>query len=233
MADPIVAPDEPSQEFLNDHYDGYQLVTASVVLIVVTTLFVGLRFWSDKRRVARWFPDDILIGVSYVLYMMQCGVMIAMDKAGGAGRHIVALERQDPQALERWKHLVVVYLLILYFVLILPRLSILWLYLRVFNWRRGVLERTVTLILMGLFAVSLVLLVVFTMTMCRPVGFRGKYTVTSGNCGRFHYYFRSQMFLGIVMDFVILVLPWRTIWALKIPVSDRMTVALFFFMASL
>lgn len=78
MADPIIKPEEPSQEFL-DESNGQRLITTSVVLIVLTTLFVTLRFWSDKRRVGRWFLDDILIFVSYVLYMIQCAISIGMS----------------------------------------------------------------------------------------------------------------------------------------------------------
>lgn len=156
-----------------------------------------------------------------------------MVKVGGVGRHVIALQRQDPDALDRWLHLVLVYLLLLNFVLILPRLSLIWLYLRVFNWRRGQTTRTIALILMGYFIISLVLLVVFFLAMCRPVGFVQQYTVENGKCENLRIYYRIQMFSAMVMDFFVLVLPWRTIWGLKIPVSDRMTVALFFFMASL
>ena len=156
----------------------------------------------------------------------------AMVKVGGAGHHAIAVQRHDPQALERWGRLLMAYLVFLYLLIALPRLSIICLYLRIFSWRPRSLERIVALGLMVFFPLSLGPLLGVTFAVCRPLGFVRQFMITVGPCAQMAVYYRAHMITGMVVDLIVFLLPLRTLWALKIPVSDKMTVALLLSIAS-
>ncbi|KAM7183868.1 hypothetical protein V8F33_013319 [Rhypophila sp. PSN 637] len=230
IPDPGILP----QEF-HDEYDGARLVITSMVLLVLTTFFMGLRFLSDylDRKSRKLFFDDVVLLAAYLCFLVLCGIIIAMVALGGMGKHVYTLKQQDPKSLEMYSTLVTPSLVFLYCVLCLSRVAILGLYLRVFKWRRGGMTHTVTVFVMSLIITSLILSIVLSSAVCRPVGFEGDMVVSNGDCARFYWAFRSQMFAGILFDFAIAALPWRTIWVFPVPVGQRMTAIVFLFFASL
>ncbi|KAM7184887.1 hypothetical protein V8F20_012024 [Naviculisporaceae sp. PSN 640] len=232
----LTDPGVPLQEFLEEN-DGARLTTSSVILMVLTTCLIGLRFLSDnlgrKHRSRKWFLDDIIILFSYVCFMTLCAIMIAMVAVGGMGTHVYALSIKNPAALDMFTRLVTPCLVFLYFLMSFPRLAILSLYLRVFNWRRGGWAYSMTVVLMALVVIVFILSVSISVAVCRPVGFAGDISMANGDCIHYYWFFRSQMFIGILFDFGLMALPCKTIWSMPMPVAKRMTGVVFFLCASL
>ena len=64
-------PDHLSEKYLNE-YIGKRLVGVAVVIILLNTLFVTLRYWSRYLQKAPFGWDDILILPSYISCLGSC-----------------------------------------------------------------------------------------------------------------------------------------------------------------
>lgn len=156
-----------------------------------------------------------------------------MVVVAGMGTHAYALRIKDPIALDMFTRLVTPCLVFLFCIMCFPRLAILSLYLRVFDWRPGGWTYSMTVVLMALVVILFILSVSILVAACRPTGFAGDISMANGDCASYYWFLRSQMFIGILVDFGLMVLPWRTIWTSPMPVGRRMTGIVFFSCASL
>ena len=64
-------PDQLSEKYL-DEYIGRRLMAAALVIILMNTIFVTLRYWSRYLQKAPFGWDDILILPSYISCLSPC-----------------------------------------------------------------------------------------------------------------------------------------------------------------
>jgi hypothetical protein len=73
-----------SEEYLNE-YSGNILVARSVSIIVLTTLFLALRFYAKRFSAAKLGLDDGLLVAAYVVDLGMCALGIGECLPGGGG----------------------------------------------------------------------------------------------------------------------------------------------------
>lgn len=113
----------------------------------------------------------------------------------------------------------------------LPKLSILCLYLCVFNWKGTM--RNLALGLFGLTAATSIALVVAAFCQCMPIAYFWNRKIPGGHCFNIQRFFHGQALPGFIMDLAIMALPMPTIWRLKMPLVKRLALVGVFAIASL
>lgn len=154
-----------------------------------------------------------------------------MVKVGGVGRHVTYVEEEEPEALVGWAKCILAFEFVYFTSVALPKLGIICLYLRVFNWR-GAMRVTawVVFTLTAMISVSLVIAACFQ---CIPLQYWWDRTIPGGSCFNVQSFFHGQALPGFIVDFVIMGLPVPTIWNLKLPLVKRLALVGVFVVASL
>ena len=165
---------------------------------------------------------------------------------GGVGRHIAAVEMRDPGALVAWAKESEIYSQPLYpqliflqclyageviygFAIAFPRLSILFLFLRVFPnkpFRIGVYA--LMFLLAGL-CISIALAAVFQ---CSPVAYAWDKHIKGGTCIDQVAYLRWHTVPNLLVDVVMLILPLPMIWKLNTSHGQKIGLMLTFLTGS-
>lgn len=154
-----------------------------------------------------------------------------MTKVGGVGRHIVWLEANDPSKIVGWAQCIFAFEIIYFVSVALPKMAIICLYLRMFNWRGGM--RTFAWIVFILVTATSVSLVVAACFQCRPIAYWWDKTIEGGVCFDVQAFFHAQAIPGFILDLVIMAMPVETIWNLKLPTYKRLALVGVFLIASL
>lgn len=94
----------------------------------------------------------------------------------------------------------------------LPKLSLLFLYLRIFDSRR---IRVTTWVLIGITIVSWITWSLIAFFLCTPVEFYWDRTIPGGHCINIDSFWRSIPPINIFTDAVAIILPIPTIWRLE------------------
>lgn len=153
-----------------------------------------------------------------------------MTKVGGVGRHVDYLEKMDPIKLEGWAKCLLAFEMVYFISMALPKMAIVFLYLRVFNWRGAM--RTWAWIIQGLLAATSLSFVLVACFQCRPLAYWWDRKIPGGVCINVQLFFHAQAIPGIIMDCFIMGLPLSTIWGLQLPVAKRVALALIFAIGS-
>lgn len=154
-----------------------------------------------------------------------------MTRVGGVGRHVAWLEENEPSALTGWAQCIFAFELIYFTSVALPKLAILCLYMRVFNWRGGM--RTLAWVVFALVAMTSGSLVVAACLQCRPIAYWWDRSIAGGACFDVQAFFHAQAIPGFVLDLVIMAMPVETIWHLNLPTYKRLALVGVFLIASL
>ncbi|KAK7714928.1 hypothetical protein SLS63_011523 [Diaporthe eres] len=208
----------------------YQLVGISIAFAVLTTIILGLRFYAKRFQGGGIYADDMFLSAAYVVNLGMCAVGIIMTKIGGVGRHVEFVEEEEPKQLTGWAQSILAFELIYFTSVALPKLGIICLYLRIFNWKGA--TRTAAWTLFTLTAMTSVSLVIAACFQCTPIAFWWDRTIPGGRCFDVQAFFHAQALPGFVLDLAIMALPMPTIWHLKMPVVKRMALVAVFLVAS-
>lgn len=154
-----------------------------------------------------------------------------MTKVGGVGRHVVFLEENNPAALTGWAQCIFAFELIYFTSVALPKMAIICLYLRMFNWHGGM--RTLAWIVFTLVAMTSFSLVIAACFQCTPIAYWWDRTIAGGRCFDVQAFFHAQAIPGFILDIVIMLMPVDTIWKLKLPTYKRLALVGVFLVASL
>lgn len=154
-----------------------------------------------------------------------------MTRIGGVGRHVEYVEESNPEQLTGWAQSILAFELIYFTSVALPKLGIICLYLRIFNWKGA--TRNAAWVLFALTAMTSVSLVVAACFQCTPIAFWWDRTIPGGRCFDVQAFFHAQALPGFVLDLAIMALPMQTIWHLKMPLVKRMALVAVFLVASL
>lgn len=151
-----------------------------------------------------------------------------MIEIGGVGRHVEAVSHGE---LIEWAKCILAFEFIYLTSIALPKMAIVFLYLKLFNWK-GVMRNLAILLQITIASTSLSLIIAACFQ-CRPLSAWWEEGVDGGKCFNVEAFFHAQSIPSIVLDLFVMALPVRTIWGLKLPVYKRIGLVMIFVVASL
>ena len=150
--------------------------------------------------------------------------------AGGVGKHVSAVVADDP-------HKLVVLYKIIYVINwfnvpsnMLSRVSVVILYLRIFQHR---VERSCCWAAIAFLIGNCVATLVATQFECRPLAYLWDRSIKDGHCFNFRLFWKLSTFPNIVADVAIMVLPMRTVWTMKCSTARKVGVSIVFLTGSM
>lgn len=154
-----------------------------------------------------------------------------MVHLGGVGRHIEYVEETNPVLLGGWAKCILVFEIVYFIGVGLPKMGIVCLYLRVFAWKGTM--RTIALTVLALLGAQSLSFVITAFLQCRPIAYWWDRSIAGGVCINVQAFFHAQAVPGIILDLVIMALPMKTIWNLKLPLFKRCALVGIFAIGSL
>ncbi|KAB8288831.1 hypothetical protein EYC80_010733 [Monilinia laxa] len=204
---------------LNTH--NFQTVTVDIVLLILTTFFVGLRLYSRKLQGLRYGAEDwsILGALVKVVFYCYIGVSFAAIFEGGIGYHANQLSAEQTK-------LSLILILIIQFVYAvgqgLVKSSICLLLIRIFSTRRF---RIAASIIMGLCIAWSLMTILIAFLICRPLDYNWNLKPPGNHCGDQNLAYGSVGVVDIFTDTCILILPIPMIWNLQMPKLNKVLLA--------
>ena len=235
----MAAPAQPTltPEYI-EAYSGGQLIAVAIAFIPILLFFVGLRFYARHlSKTARGLDDWIVlasliiqIGASAVAICKFIGYFstsymyaarplnnaneverIGFVQYGGVGRHFAALEQVDPgRPTVYYKYLLVVSFYY-FFMVAIPKLAILALYLRLFTLRP---YRITVYVLAAIVAATGIVCPIMSLNLCRPFEFNWNRMIPGGECWDEQAFYRWGSLPNVLTDIAMLVLPLPIVWRL-------------------
>ncbi|KAK2035581.1 integral membrane protein [Colletotrichum zoysiae] len=209
---------------------GNELIAISIVFAVLTTVFLGLRLFAKRFTAGGYGIDDYFLAAAYIIDLGMCAVGIVMVKVGGVGRHVEYVEEFHPELLAGWAKSLLAFELVYFTSVALPKMSIVCLFLRVFNWKGAM--RTTAYVILGALAATSLSFVLTACFQCQPIAYWWDRTIPGGRCIDVQAFFHGQAIPGFLLDFIIMGLPLKTIWALKLPLHKRLALVGIFMVGS-
>jgi hypothetical protein len=154
-----------------------------------------------------------------------------MTRVGGVGQHVEAVEQRDPSLLIGWAKSLLAFEMVYFTSVALPKMAVIVLYLRVFNWKGPM--RILALVLLAIVAATGLAFVITACFQCRPLAYWWDRSIPGGTCIDVQMFFHAQAIPGFLLDFVIMALPLKTVWGLKLPTYKRVALIVVFLVASL
>ena len=157
--------------------------------------------------------------------------MLALITQGGVGKHIEYWEINDPLVIFSWAKVLFVVELTYLLAVALGKLTILAIYLRIFNSKPMLYT---TYIIIGIVAASWFGSTIAGIFQSLPVGCQWDPTA-GANCHSFDIlaFFRYLSIPNIVTDVVMLVLPLPMVWRLKLPHTQKIGLTCVFLTGSM
>ncbi|KAF6833772.1 integral membrane protein [Colletotrichum musicola] len=209
---------------------GGTLIGISIAFAILTTFFLGLRLYAKRFTAGGYGVDDYFLVAAYVVDLAMCAVGIVMVRVGGVGRHVEFVEEFHPALLAGWAKCILAFEIIYFASVALPKMGIVCLYLRLFNWKGPM--RTTAYILLGTLAATSISFIITACFQCTPLPFWWDRTIPGGRCVDVQAFFHAQSIPGFVLDFFIMALPLKTIWGLKLPTHKRIALVGIFMVGS-
>lgn len=151
-------------------------------------------------------------------------------KYGGVGRHLDALEEEDPKAVTRYLKILFAVSVYYFSTVGIPKLAILSFYLRIFTtkpYRITVYTLSSIVILTGILCVAL------SFGACRPFAYNWDRSIPGGHCIDESAFYRFGSLPNIITDVAILVLPLPLVWNLQTSRNVKVGLTLTFMTGSL
>lgn len=153
-----------------------------------------------------------------------------MVSIAGVGHHLQEVIIFRPYQLAAWAKCIYALDLIYFAAVMLPKLSILSLYLRIFaanQTARILTQATVLLVTLTWLSFSIA-----STLECRPMAYRWDRSINGGRCFDIVLFYRLVNVSNIVTDLAILILPMPMIWKLHATRSRKVGVTLCFLAGS-
>ncbi|MCJ1467815.1 hypothetical protein MMC07_006440 [Pseudocyphellaria aurata] len=213
-------------------YNGGAVIAVATVFIALEVVVVVLRFWSRRIGKIAWGADDALIipGAIFCLGVIFVGLgeqspgmnSEAIDKPspvlttgtvdlryGGVGYHSATVA---PSKLVFWAKFVLVSAMFVHPAVTFPKLSILLLYLRIFTKR----TYRIACWTIAVFTIAnCVGSIVAGCLICWPLKFLWDRTIPGGHCIDIMAWYRWSLFMNIVTDVAMLIIPLPVIWKIQ------------------
>ncbi|KAH8695863.1 hypothetical protein GQ44DRAFT_790170 [Phaeosphaeriaceae sp. PMI808] len=199
---------------------GPELSGITTTLLVLTTVFVGLRFWARYIVGFQYGLDDWFMVVGLV-YTFVAGALNYAMIGSGLGRHAATLSQG--QLVEFFKLLLAfecIYVTAVMFI----KISLLLMYLRLFPTRGFKIS---TLILGSITIAWWFALVAVSIFQCNPIS-KAWLPMTEGTCIDLKASFIGNAIPNILTDVAILCLPIGQVWKLQATLAQRLSLSFMF-----
>jgi len=160
---------------LNIH--NFQDTTVDVVLLILTTCFVGLRFYARRLQAVGYGAEDWTILAALVVFYIYIGVSFAAIFGGGIGYHAEQLSSDQAKlSLQLILGIQVIYAV----GQSLVKSSICLLLMRIFFTKRF---RIVASMVMGLCIVWAIMTILIGFLICHPLDYNWNLKPPGNHCG--------------------------------------------------
>lgn len=149
-----------------------------------------------------------------------------MIRRGGTGRHLMTVTVEE---ISMFLKLAVGAYYAYALSVTIPRLSILYLYLRIFTTRPF---RYASLAAGSLIILTFIASVVMSFILCMPFAYRWDKTIRDGRCLDHNPVYRAVSFPNVVADLAMLLIPMAGIWHLNIRLDHKIGVMVTFLSGS-
>ncbi|KAF1956866.1 hypothetical protein CC80DRAFT_593548 [Byssothecium circinans] len=183
----------PTPEYLAED-SGPTLIAISVLFIVLDSIFVALRFYARNLNHSPIGLDDFIVPFGWFNHVGLCILGITMVYDAGVGRHLAYNMNKDPHIMVHWAKSLYALEWLYLASAALPKISICLLYLRIFNNRAA---KAATHAVIWIIIANWIIFIVATSLQCRPFAYQWNKKIRGGNA-------------------VIMLLPIKTIWGLKV-----------------
>ncbi|KAF2007735.1 hypothetical protein P154DRAFT_452904, partial [Amniculicola lignicola CBS 123094] len=217
-----------SPSYLADNIGASILATASV-FILLSTVFVGLRYYARHLTQTPFALEDVIIPLAWLAEIGLCITGIVMVEKAGTGRHTEYVAMSDAAKIpEHYKGILILEILHLPAVGF-PKLCMALLYLKIFTnkWARAGTWGVIFLIVGTWLSYTIA-----TMFQCMPFSFNWDKTVPNGKCFDIYIFSQSSSVPNIITDIIVLILPIQTVIELKISTGRKIGLLLIFFTGS-
>ncbi|KAF1730847.1 hypothetical protein CRV24_008917 [Beauveria bassiana] len=206
-----------------NEYNGGRLVGATIALLVLSWITIGLRTYTRAVIMRSFQSDDWLMLVAQIIFTSMCAFIFEGVRRG-MGRHNAAIESDDDTvAALMWQAIATIaYILSMMFV----KLSI-----GVFLLRLSARKVYTIIIKISLVVVTLYTLGVFfwDVFQCMPVAKQWDYRITEGHCASGQDIINAAYaisVLTVVSDWLYALLPIPMLWNVKMTKQAKVTVVL-------
>ncbi|KAF2964837.1 hypothetical protein GQX73_g8757 [Xylaria multiplex] len=181
------------------------------IFIFLCPTIVGIRIWSRRRADGRLGADDYTILIS-LAFALATDVLSILACYYGYGKHTVTLtEYQRHEALKLFYLTQITYKTSIN----LTKLSVLLLYLRIFNGIKWF--RRTCLVLLAFVASYCIAVVIATVFQCIPITAAFDKTITDKICINNGHFWFANVAISIATDVIIIVIPMPLVYSLQIP----------------
>ncbi|KAH7121301.1 hypothetical protein B0J11DRAFT_491377 [Dendryphion nanum] len=211
---------------LPEGYQGYLFENTAIAFIVLSTVFVALRFYARYVANKRIMGDDLLLIAALIGNYGLCGVSIAMVRKAGIGHHTLWLCVKDPMALVLYMKLQIPFTITVAIPIAFAKIAILYMFLRIFIQP---LYRYASFTLMAIQAGALIATIITSCTVCTPIQYLwDPLSYPDGHCIDLNAFWRWANFPQILTDVAILILPLPALWQLNLSKRDKVGVVITF-----
>lgn len=195
---------------------GTRIISATIALIILPTIFVILRFLSRYIARAGLWWDDALVTAALILSWGPCICVIVGEHINGFGKHLWALP--DPsQDTRTFLKILYIYALFYYLSVVTIKLAILAFYRRIFPATQLRLTLWLGWALVLAYGVATIFATIFQ---CQPIhGFWDKQIPF--HCDDFDQGYVAAGALNVALDFLIIGLPIPLLWKLRTTTSQK------------
>ena len=236
-----------SQSYLNET-NVPSLLTTCIVFLILNTLFVGLRFLSRHYQTACFGWDDFLIALGWVTTIGLCIDGIGMSSPHqsvddwrrlhdsvaprfGVGLHFERVMATMPEEIPNWGRNGFYAVTIIYsLAVVLPKMSVLILYLRVFKDRFSKYCCWAIFLILAASAIINVFIVGFQ---CNNPAASWDPTIPGGHCNNIQAHLTYASLPNIITDVAMLVLPIPVVRRLQVALHVKIGLAMTFLVASM
>jgi putative effector of murein hydrolase len=153
-----------------------------------------------------------------------------MVKLAMTGRHQAFIVTVDPDKITTHFKGIVITELLHPAAVAFPKLLVVLMYLHILTNRY---ERMAAKVLIGVILATWLSYSVAAVFQCSPIAFSWNKTLPMGKCFNVEVYANSSSVPNIFTDLVVLVLPLRTVWGLKVSVGRRVGLLIIFLTGSM
>ncbi|KAK4097969.1 hypothetical protein N658DRAFT_432971 [Parathielavia hyrcaniae] len=203
----------------DDADQSHTIIAWAAVLLGVASVAVGLRFYVRARLVRSVKSEDwcMLLALAFAI---MASTFLVLEAQNGLGRPITTVLPEELMAYLKWAWFQGVFY---YLSLWLTKTSILLLYLRVLTHDY---IRKATWTVLVIVAIYNVYVLAMQLTMCIPLHKNWDPSVVDGYChsdtGHGQQIFWAMVYLHIITDFMIFVIPIPVVLAMTIPMRQKL-----------
>ncbi|KAH9902086.1 hypothetical protein F4778DRAFT_736210 [Xylariomycetidae sp. FL2044] len=209
-------------DFVPPSSEGWTIIASGTVLILLTTLWTFMRFWSLKRSGRQVAMEDGLNLGALVTFYGFIASNFVLVLAGGMGHHLNELQPRHVVRLSKGTYAAQ----FLYAVSLgLVKISVIQMFKRIFFVRRFVIFANC---LMAFSILWMLLTILMGLLVCRPVEMNWDPQTPGGWYGDQVVAFSSIGIVDLATELTILFLPVPMLWRLKMQMRYKIVVACMF-----